>query len=114
MRLEITEAHWLDAHHEISLTELVELSGLSATDVQHLVDCEALLPLNPAEPIAAREAAECHFSAECLTLVRTASRLRDDFDLDANGLALALQLLNRIHELEADMRNLRARLPAER
>ena len=113
MRFEITEAHWLDAHHEISLTELVELSGLSATDVQHLVDCEALLPLNPAEPIAS-ETTECYFSAECLTLVRTASRLRDDFDLDTNGLTLALQLLNRIHELEADMRNLRARLPAER
>ena len=114
MRFEITEAHWLDAHHEISLTELVELSGLSATDVQHLVDCEALLPVNLAEPPVTRETTECYFSAECLALVRTASRLRDDFDLDTNGLTLALQLLNRIHELEADMRKLRARLPAER
>ena len=114
MRFEITEAHWLDAHHELSLTELVELSGLSATEVQQLVDCEALSPLNPAEPLAASEITDCYFSAECLTLVRTASRLRDDFDLDANGLTLALQLLNRIHELEADMRNLRARLPAAR
>jgi hypothetical protein len=37
--------------------------------------------------------------------------LRDDFDLDASGLLVALGLLDRVHELEREIRALRARLP---
>jgi chaperone modulatory protein CbpM len=37
--------------------------------------------------------------------------LRTDFELDAQGLALALTLLNRIHGLEAQLRDLSAQLP---
>jgi len=106
MRIEITEASeviWLDQHRELSLMELVELSGLSVEELQHLVDCEALQPVSGATHV--------RFRADCLALMRTASRLRNDFDLDANGLALALRLLNRIHELEADLHELRLRLP---
>ena len=36
--------------------------------------------------------------------VRTARRLRDDFELDRNGVALALTLLRRIAQLEAEVR----------
>jgi chaperone modulatory protein CbpM len=110
MRIEITEALWLDEHHEFSLTEFVALSGLSVNELQHLVDCEALSPA-PAEPAADTRAAEARFSADCLSLARAASRLRNDFDLDANGLTLTLRLLNRIHELEAELHDLRAQLP---
>ena len=102
---EVSEALWLDDHHEFSLTELVELSGLSVAELQHLVDCEALLP------VAGPSAADLRFSAQCLALARTASRLRHDFDLDENGLTLTLRLLNRIRELEADLHELRLRLP---
>jgi hypothetical protein len=114
MRIEITEAIeaiWLDEHHQFSQTELVELSGLSAAELQHLVDCEALLPVASAEPATERSAAESCFSANCLTLARTASRLRSDFDLDANSLALTLRLLNRIRDLEAELSALRAQSP---
>ena len=110
MRIEVTEAVWLDEHHELTLMELVELSGLSAQELQHLVDCEALLPVAAADP-AALSAAEVRFSQNCLDLVRTASRLRNDFELDANGLTLALRLLTRIRELEAELRELRAQWP---
>ena len=103
MRIEITEAVWVDEHHELSLTEFVELSGLSVEELQHLVDCEALLPVSGAAYVC--------FSADYLALARTASRLRNDFDLDVNGLALALRLLNRIRELETDLHELRLRLP---
>jgi chaperone modulatory protein CbpM len=106
MRIEMSEASevlWLDEHHELSLMKLVELSGLSATEVQHLVACETLVPVGTVE-----SAAEARFSAQCLALARTGSRLRNDFDLDENALALTLRLLNRIHELEAEVRHLRA------
>jgi chaperone modulatory protein CbpM len=103
MRIEITEAVWLDEHRELSLMELVELSGLSVDELHHLVDCEALQPISGATHV--------RFRADCLALVRTASRLRSDFDLDVNGLALALRLLGRIRELETDLHELRALLP---
>jgi chaperone modulatory protein CbpM len=110
MRIEVTEALWLDEHHQLTLMELVELSGLSAQELQHLVDCEALLPVAAADP-AGLSAAEARFSQNCLDLVRAASRLRNDFELDANGLTLALRLLTRIRELEAELRELRAQWP---
>jgi chaperone modulatory protein CbpM len=110
MRIEITEALWVDEDHQYSLTELVELSGLSTAELQHLVDCDALLPVT-VEPAASINAAEVRFSAQCLALVRTASRLRNDFELDANGLTLTLRLLARIRELEAELNDLRAQWP---
>jgi chaperone modulatory protein CbpM len=111
MRIEVTEAIWLDEHHELTLMELVELSGLSVQELQHLVDCEALLPVAAVDPAAGFSAADTRFSQNCLDLVRAASRLRNDFELDANGLALALRLLTRIRELEAELRELRAQWP---
>jgi len=114
MKIEITEASeifWLDAHHEFSQTELVELSGLSLAELQHLVDCEALVPLGADKPAANPSTAEARFSADCLALVRAASRLRSDFDLDSNGLTLTLRLLGRIRELEAELHQARAQSP---
>ncbi len=104
MSVELTEALWLDRHHEYSLAELATLSGLSPDDLRQLVDYEALIPADPG-------ATEVIFSAECLVVARTACRLRDDFELDAGGLALTLRLLERIRGLEADLRALHAQLP---
>ncbi|WP_369125181.1 chaperone modulator CbpM, partial [Cryobacterium sp. RTS3] len=42
---------------------------------------------------------------------RTARRLRDDFELDGHGLAVALNLLRRIRELEAQLTHAQAKLP---
>lgn len=104
MSVDITEAVWLDAHHEFSLTELANLSGLSEAELRQLIECEALTPTDSG-------AMEAMFSAECLIIARTACRLRDDFELDPGGLALALRLLDRIRSLEAQLRALNAQLP---
>jgi len=112
MKIEITEAVWLDEHHELSLTEFVEQSGLSVAELQHLVDCDALLPAPAAKAASDLGAVEARFGADCLALARAASRLRNDFDLDENGLTLTLRLLNRIRELEAELRYLHAQLPS--
>ena len=117
MRVEIIESSevlWLDERHEFSLTEFVGLSGLSLAELQCMVDCEALLPVAAAEPATEINAAQVRYSAQYLPLARTASRLRNDFDLDANGLTLTLRLLNRIHEIEAELRDLHAQLPQSR
>jgi len=41
-------------------------------------------------------------------------RLREDFDLQPDALALALKLIERIHGLEAQLRQLRSQFPALR
>ena len=59
MKIEITEAMWLDERHELTLAELAELSGLSAEELRQLVECEALLPTNPAAAEAHKKLASC-------------------------------------------------------
>ena len=107
MKLELTEAVWLYERQEFSLAELAELSGLSAAELQQLMEYEALTPADP-------YAAVPTFKAQCLVAARAACRLRDDFGLDAAGLALVLTLLDRIHGLEAELHSLHCQLPGRR
>jgi len=104
MKLEQADAMWLDAHCECSVAELVRLSGLSEAELRELVAYGALAPINPQE-------AEWTFSGDIVLTVRAACRLRDDLELDAQTLALTLTLIQRIHQLEAELGDLRARLP---
>lgn len=101
MRIELTEAVWLEERPELSLEELAELSGLPAEVLRELVDCGVLVPISAQAP-------EWRFTSGYVATVRTAGRLRTDFDLDANALALVIRLMNRIGELEAQIRALRA------
>lgn len=107
MNAEFTEAIWLDERQVFSLAELAELSGFSCAEVEQLVAYEALVPADPA-------AARPTFTAECLVAARAACRLRDDFELGAGGLALALTLLERIRDLEAELRRLQCQSPRHR
>jgi hypothetical protein len=104
MRLEVYEVAWLDEQQQFSLAELAELSGMSEADLRHLIDCAVLAPTNP-------DTAEVRFGVECLVTARVAQRLRREFDLDADALALPLKLFERIRDLEAQLRALRAQLP---
>jgi chaperone modulatory protein CbpM len=103
MRIELTEMLWFE-EHSISLAELSELCALPQSLLQELVGGGVVLPLEAA-------GSEPRFGAQALNAARAAKRLRDDFDLDASGLMLALGLLDRVHELEQEIRALRARLP---
>lgn len=104
MRLELSEVQWLHASQELSLQEFMQISGLPETELRNLVEFGVLTPLDPQSP-------PWSFSADGLTLARTANRLRRDFDLDGAGLAVALTLVERVWELEAHLRDLRAQLP---
>jgi chaperone modulatory protein CbpM len=104
VKAEVIEALWLSEQREFSLAELTELSGLSEAELRELVDYGALEPANP-------QAEQLIFTAERVVAARTACRLRNDFDLDMHGLALILIYLGRIRDLEAELRDLRARLP---
>ena len=104
MKLELTEAVWLDDRGSVTLVELAECSGFSESELRELVDIGALAPLDP-------DAREWNFGAQCIVAARTACRLRNDFELDSQGLALVLSLLERVQELESVVKRLNARLP---
>lgn len=106
MKIELTEVLWMDQYQELSLTDLAKLSGLSEAELGELVDCEAIIPVKV-------NAEKRFFDAGCLAVAKTACRLRNDFGLDTQGLAVALTLLSRIHNLETQLRDLRMQLPGQ-
>lgn len=104
MRAELTELQWLDTAQEVSLSALMQISGMPEPELRELVACGALTPLDA-------EAAAWSFTAAQAARMRSASRLRADFDLDVQGLIVALALLERVHALEQRLQELSAQLP---
>src|SRR6185503_8764414 len=83
---------WLHARREISIVEVADASGLTEAEVLELIEYGALSPCQ-AEPIS--------FQADCIARLRTATRLRDDLELETHAFALVLSFLERIASLEA-------------
>ena len=104
MENEPDETAWMNEHTEVTLEELAALSGLPDAMLRELVECGALAPADPSR-------SQWTFSARCVVTMRSAGRLRNDFELDANALALALSFLERIRELESQLHAVRAQLP---
>ena len=92
---------WLHARREISIVELCECVGLSEPEVRELVEYGALSPA---------DAMSFTFSASCVTHVRAAMRLRRDLELDSAAFALVVSFLDRIGELEDQVRQLSAQM----
>lgn len=65
--------------------------------------------LSPAEPAAA----DWRFTGDALRRARLAARLQRDLDVNAAGIALALDLLDRIAALEARLQRAGAEDPPE-
>ena len=103
--MQVNDILWLDRSQRVSISELVDLSGLTEGEVRELVEFGALVPTNPQE-------LAWTFGADCVVTVRKAGRLRADLELDTHALALALTLLEQIQTLEAELSQLRAQRPA--
>jgi hypothetical protein len=97
------DAVCLDSVTEITWTQLVSASGLPEGELRDLVRYGALVPRDPDAPAWT-------FEAHWLVVARTASRLRQDFELDPHGLAVVLSFVERIERLEAELRRVRAQL----
>lgn len=93
----------LDFGDVCSLDQLVDVSGLTRDDVTLLVDSGVIVPV---DAVAQAPAFHLHY----VVVANTARRLRDDFELDGHGLALALTLLQRVRETEAELAAVRAQL----
>ncbi len=104
MNLTLIEWVWLDASETMTLAELSRCCGMATDDLEELVEYSALVPLQASQPLA--------FSAEWVTPLRTAGKLRSDFDLELFTVALLLGHLNRIEALERQVKSLQALVPA--
>ena len=101
VKIESSTALLLDDRGTVTVAELVEQSGLSEDELAVLVDCGALEPRE-------RRGASWRFSARCIVTARTARRLRDDFALDdTHAVAILLRLMQRIEDLERQLRRTR-------
>lgn len=102
MTSDIVQAFYLDRTFTLSRDELMHRSGLTDVEVTTLVEAGALPPPDPQGYL---------FTVECLTVARTACRLRDELALeDTHALAVVLRLAQRIGELEDQLAQMRARL----
>ena len=102
MKVEVTELVWIE---ECSLAELAERSCLPEEMLSELVDCGVLSPCD-------HTADSLRFDSAALVAAKAAARLRNDFELDLAGVSMALALLRRIGELEAEVQRLGAAKPA--
>lgn len=107
MEQQLLDVAWLDAREAVTLAELAQICALSVDELDELMDYGALVPMQDVRQ-------ERLFSAECAMPLRTAGKLRQDFDLDLFTVGLLLGYLNRIEALERQVRSLQARLPASR
>lgn len=105
MATEAAEWTWLDAQRHIDQQELAHMCTLTASELDELVEYGALLPV-VGEPGAGRQ-----FSASCVGPLREAARLRSYYDLDLFTVSLLLGYLQRIMQLEQQLRALHAHLP---
>ena len=85
------------------LDHQLDVSGLTREELTLLVDTGVIVPVDATAQTAA-------FPLHYIVVANTARRLRDDFELDAHGLALALTLLRRMRETEAELAAVKAQL----
>jgi chaperone modulatory protein CbpM len=96
MTVRVTESVWLNASDTCTFEHIVEVSGLSRDELRDLVETGVIEPSGPG-------GGELLFHTHCVAVARRARRLRDDFELNTPGLALALTLLRRIDDLEEEL-----------
>ncbi len=89
--------------YQITLTELIQVSGLTMEEIQVLIEFGVLSPKGD-------EQTDWLFSDNCILLARKAKKLGRDFELTPVGIALLLLYQAKIHELEDRLRALECHL----
>lgn len=106
MPAQTPESFSFDTTETITISELAQCCGMSAQDLDELVDYSALVPVIGTAP-------ERIFSAHWVVPLRSAAKLRFDFDLDLFTVAIVLGNLNRIETLERQVQSLLALVPTQ-
>jgi chaperone modulatory protein CbpM len=85
----------------IGFSELSMASAISVAELQELIEYGALAPLQPLQP-------EPLFAISYLEPLRTAGKLRRDYDLDLFVVVILMDYLQRITQLESQLRSVQA------
>jgi chaperone modulatory protein CbpM len=96
----------LDDAEEVTLADLTRTCRVHAEWVMELVEEGVIEPRGPGGP-------QWRFSATTVVRVQKAQRLQRDLGINLQGIALALQLLDRIDALEGRLRTAAALPPGE-
>jgi chaperone modulatory protein CbpM len=88
----------LDEAEEVTLSDLTRSCRVHAEWVMELVEEGVIEPLGPGGP-------QWRFAATSVVRVQKAQRLQRDLGVNLPGIALALELLDRIEALEARLRS---------
>ena len=94
-----------DTGEIVTYAELTQVCRISAAELDELVEYGALVPV-------ATRPEQRVFHRTCVTTVRVACKLRRDYDLDLFTVALLVEHLSRIEQLESEVRLLRSQLPS--
>jgi chaperone modulatory protein CbpM len=94
MKPQVSDSIWLNDVEVCTIEQLAEVSGLAIEELTDLIECGVIVPVD-------HSVQPQQFFLHTIATVKTARRLRDDFQLDRYGVALALTLLRRIDELDA-------------
>jgi chaperone modulatory protein CbpM len=85
----------------VGFSELSMACAISVAELQELIEYGALAPLQPVQP-------EPLFAIGYLEPLRTAGKLRRDYDLDLFVVVIVMDYLQRIAQLEAQVHRLEA------
>ena len=127
MESTVLDAVWLNESGSCTLVHLAEVSGLESAERSADPKRRSNLPARSSEGrksrLHARSSPGCPrgtlrplaetggnpvFESAAMQSARIARRLRDDFELNPGGLALAMRLLERVDALEREVERLRA------
>jgi chaperone modulatory protein CbpM len=104
VKAQASDWQWLDARDAVAADELCRACRITPEELDEIVGYGVLVPL----PVGDRRV----FAADWLVPLRTATRMRRDFDLDLFAVGLILDYLRRIEQLEREVGSLRAHLPS--
>jgi chaperone modulatory protein CbpM len=103
MNITVSEWIWLNEHGVCSAQHLADVSGLSHAELEELIENGVIVPID-------EKAQPQSFQLHYVVTANTARRLRDDFELDLNGMVLALTLMRRVDELQKELKAVLAQL----
>ena len=103
MKVNASEWIWPNDHDVCSARHLIEVSGLSNEEFDELLEIGVIVPIDNTTQVKS-------FQLRYIVTANTARRLRDDFELDLHGVALAMTLVRRIDELQSELIATRALL----
>jgi len=103
MNITTSEWVWVNDHDECSASQLIAASGLTKEEIDELVATGVIVPVD-------HSAESYSFQIRFINTAKKARRLRDDFELDLHGIALAMTLMQRIDALVTQLDALNAQL----